>query len=59
MELLLPRTDGGVAAQIVATLAVGLPVVIALARRRLVELVWFVGGVVVLLLGLFAFRAVR
>lgn len=45
--------------QLVATLVVGLPLVVMLARRRLTEVVWFVGGLVLLLLGFFAFRTVH
>lgn len=58
-EFFLPRTDAGVAVQIAATLVIGLPAVAFLAHRRLTELVWFVGGLVLLLLGVFAFRAVH
>lgn len=59
IELFLPRTDPGVAVQLVATLVVGLPLVVMLARRRLTEVVWFVGGLVLLLLGFFALRTVH
>ncbi|MGH7856571.1 MAG: hypothetical protein ACREQY_04510 [Candidatus Binatia bacterium] len=59
IELLLPRTDAGVAVQVAVTLAVGIPVVVSLARRRSHDLVWFVGGLGLLLLGFFAFRAVH
>lgn len=59
IEILLPRTDAGVAAQLVVTLVVGLPLVIMLARRRLTDLVWFVGGLVLLMIGFFAFRSVH
>lgn len=58
-SLLLPRTDGGVILQLVLTLAIGLPIVWRLWRQRQTELVWFAGGVVVLLLGLFAIRTVH
>jgi hypothetical protein len=58
-ELFVPRTDAGVLAQVVLTMIVGTPLVVALHRRRLTELVWFVGGLMLLLLGLFAFRTVH
>lgn len=58
-ELLLPRTDAGVLAQVVLTILIGTPIVIALYRRRLTELVWFVGGLEILLLGFYAFRTVH
>lgn len=57
--LLFPRTDGGVIAQLVLTLLIGGPIVWRLWRRGSSELVWFAGGVVVLLLGLFAVRTVH
>lgn len=58
-DLFLPRTDLGVLVQVLLTLVVGTPIVLALYRRRLGELVWFVGGLMVLLLGLFAYRTVH
>jgi hypothetical protein len=58
-QLFLPRTDAGVIAQLVVTLVIGPPIVWMLWRRGLTELVWFAGGVVVLLLGLFAVRTVH
>lgn len=58
-ELLLPRTDAGVLIQLGATVIVGVPLVVALLRRRLTDLVWFVGGGLVLLIGIFGLRAVR
>lgn len=58
-ELLLPRTDAGVLAQVALTILIGTPIVIALYRRRLTELVWFVGGLEVLLLSFYAFRTVH
>jgi hypothetical protein len=57
--LFLPRTDGGVLAQLVLTISVGTPIVWSLWRRGLTELVWFAGGTVVLLLGLFAVRTIH
>jgi hypothetical protein len=59
LELLLPRTDAGVLVQVLLTIAIGTPLVVALYRRRAMELVWFVGGLEVLLLGLYAFRTVH
>jgi hypothetical protein len=58
-QLFLPRTDGGVIAQLVVTLLIGGPIVWTLWKRGLTELLWFAGGVVVLLLGLFAVRTVH
>ncbi len=45
--------------QLVLTLAIGAPIVWRLYREGLTELTWFAGGVVVLLLGLFAVRTVH
>jgi len=58
-SLFLPRTDAGVIMQLVLTLLIGAPIVWRLWREGLTELVWFAGGVVVLLLGLFAVRTVH
>ena len=41
------------------TIVVGTPIVWTLWRRGLTELVWFAGGTVVLLLGLFAVRTIH
>jgi hypothetical protein len=59
LELLLPRTDAGVVVQLLVTLAIGLPVLAWLYRRRDTELLWFAGGLVLLVLGLFAIRTVH
>ncbi len=45
--------------QVLLTLIVGTPIVLTLFRRGLSELVWFVGGLMILLLGLFAYRTVH
>lgn len=58
VELFLPRTDLGVLVQVAATLVVGLPLIVLLARRGATEWLWFVGGAVVLLLAIFAYRTV-
>ena len=58
-ELFLPRTDAGVVIQLLLTVIVGVPIVVLLYRRRATEFVWFVGGLVTLLLGLFAIRTVH
>jgi len=58
-SLFLPRTDAGVIVQLLLTLAIGAPIVYRLWRDGLTELTWFAGGVVVLLLGLFAVRTVH
>jgi hypothetical protein len=55
----MPRTDAGVVAQVLLTLLVGTPIVVALYRRRATDLLWFFGGLELLLLGLFAFRTVH
>jgi hypothetical protein len=60
LHLILPRTDAGVAVQVLVTLLIGVPLVLLLYRRRAsTEIVWFVGGVVVLLLGLYALRTIH
>jgi hypothetical protein len=59
LDVLWPRTDAALLVQVVLTLVVGVPLVALLYRRRAGEFVWFVGGLVVLLLGLFAFRSVH
>jgi len=58
-HLFFPRTDGGVIAQLLVTLVIGGPIVWSLWRRHETELVWFAGGIVVLLLGLFAVRTLH
>lgn len=59
LELLLPRTDAGALVQVVLTLLIGTPLVVYLYRRRLTELVWFVGGLELFLLAFYAFRTVH
>ncbi len=59
LELLLPRTDAGALVQLVATLAVGLPLVWWLRRRRATEPLWFVIGLLVLAIGWYALRTVH
>lgn len=59
LEILLPRTDAGVLVQVLVTIAIGAPIVYLLYRRRATEFLWFVGGLMILLLGLFAFRTVH
>jgi hypothetical protein len=58
-DLFLPRTDAGVLVQVALTILIGTPVVVWLFRRRDTELVWFFGGLELLLLGLFAYRTVH
>jgi hypothetical protein len=58
-QVLFPHTDAGVIVQLIVTVVIGGPIVWSLWRRGLTELVWFAGGVVVLLLGLFAVRTVH
>lgn len=59
LELLLPRTDAGVAVQLVITLVAGVPLLAWLLRRRAHDLAWLVGGLMTLLLGFYAFRTVH
>lgn len=60
LSLILPRTDAGVVVQVLLTVVIGAPLVWLLYRRRVSpEVVWFAGGVVVLLLGLFALRTIH
>lgn len=59
VELLLPRTDAGVAVQVALTLVLGVPLFVWLRHRRLTEQAWLVGGAITFLLGFFAFRAVH
>lgn len=56
-ELLLPRTDAGVLAQTVTASAVYAAALVAVRRNR--ELLWFVGGLATLTLGLFALRTLH
>lgn len=58
-SLFLPRTDAGVIVQLVLTLLVGGPIVWRVWKLGHSELTWFAGGIVVLLLGLFAVRTVH
>ena len=58
-HLLFPRTDAGVIVQLVLTVLIGGPIVWRFWKQGLTELTWFAGGVVVLLLGLFAVRTVH
>ncbi len=59
LGIFLPRTDAGVLVQVTLTLLLGTPIVVWLFRRRETELVWFFGGLELLLLGLFAYRTVH
>lgn len=58
-EIFVPRTDAGVLVQLVLTVVIGTPLVLMLYRRRATELVWFVGGLELLLLALYAYRTVH
>ena len=58
-QLFLPRTDGGVLLQLLLTLLIGAPIVYRLWKQGQTELTWFAGGIVVLLLGLFAVRTIH
>ena len=57
-ELLLPSTDGGVVAQVVATTLVAPIVLVAVARWHR-DLVWLTGGVIALWIALMGFRALH
>jgi len=56
-ELLLPRTDAGALAEAAATVAVGVPVLVAVWRHR--ELRTFVTGLLVLWVAFMALRTVH
>lgn len=57
MDLILPRTDAGVLVQLIALVLVGSPLLYLTVRRGNREMAWFVGGLLVFLLGFFAFRS--
>jgi len=56
-ELLFPRTDAGVLAQIIIVSTLWLVVAIALRRNR--DLVWFVSGLAMLAFAWFGLRSVH
>ena len=56
-ELLFPRTDAGVLAQVIIVAAVWLVAAVAMRRNR--DLVWFVSGLAMLAFGWFGLRAVH
>lgn len=57
-EFLLPRTDAGVLVQMAVFLIVGIPTFLIVRDRATSDVIWFVGGVLMLMLGLLAVRAV-
>jgi len=57
-ELLLPGTDGGVLAQVVATTVIAPIVLVAVARWHR-DLGWLTGGVIALWIALMGFRALH
>jgi hypothetical protein len=57
IDFLLPRTDPGVLAQVIALVALG-AALLWLARPNR-ELQWFIGGVVVLTAGFMALRTLH
>lgn len=57
IDLLLPSTDAGVAAQ--GATAIAVLTVAGLAARRHPEVLWLVAGVATLLAGLFGLRALH
>lgn len=56
---LLPRTDAGAFIQLLVVVGIGVPLVALLIRRRSTEAAWFVGGLLVFLLGFFALRTMH
>jgi hypothetical protein len=56
-DLLLPRTDAGVAAQVIGALVVF--AVVAVLVRRSLDLLWFVGGLCTLTYAWFALRTLH
>jgi hypothetical protein len=58
-DLFMPSTDTGVIVQFALTVLIGTPLVVMLYRRKATELVWFVGGLELLLLALYFFRTVH
>jgi ABC-type uncharacterized transport system permease subunit len=56
-ELLFPRTDAGVLAQIIIVVLLWLVAAVALRRNR--DLVWFVSGLAMLAFAWFGLRAVH
>jgi hypothetical protein len=56
-ELLFPRTDAGVLAQVIIVSALWLVAVVALRRNR--DLVWFVSGLAMLAFAWFGLRSVH
>lgn len=56
-ELLFPRTDAGVLAQVVLVSVLWLVAVVAVRRNR--DLVWFVSGLATLAFAWFGLRAVH
>jgi hypothetical protein len=58
-DILVPRTDAAVLVQVLLTLLIGTPLVVMLYRRRATDLLWFVGGIELLLLALYAYRSVH
>lgn len=56
-ELLFPRTDAGVLAQVVIVVLLWLVAAVALRRNR--DLVWFASGLAMLAFAWFGLRAVH
>ena len=56
-ELLFPRTDAGVVAQIIVVSVLWLLLAVAVRRNR--DLVWFVSGLAMLAFAWFGLRAVH
>lgn len=56
-ELLFPRTDAGVLAQVIIVSALWLVAAVAVRRNR--DLVWFVSGLAMLAFAWFGVRAVH
>jgi hypothetical protein len=59
VELLLPRTDGGVIVQLLITALAGSTLLIVLSRKGLHDAAWAAGGVVVMWTALMALRTLH
>jgi hypothetical protein len=59
IEILLPRTDAGVALQLAVTVVAGTPAVVLLHRADRGDAAWFVSGLLVIWLAFMAFRSLH
>lgn len=58
-SLLLPRTDAGVAVQVIATLIMAPAIVIALVRRKRTDAAWLAGGFIAMWISVMALRTLH